>query len=297
MKYLSKLLLIMVTTISIALLSGCSVFSTSEDSAKKTANLVYVNWAEGIAYTNVAKVVLEQKMGYEVEITSSDVDPAFQSIAEGSQDAFMEVWLPVLHKGFVDNYGDQIVDLTAVYDGTQCGLVVPQYVYDDGLTSLNNLSNPTFKSNLDSKIQEMNPGAGIMTMLNEVIVPEYSLEDYTILSVETTPIMLDTLDTAIDNNEWIVATLWKPHWAFAEWGLKFLDEPEGIWSEGRIHIFGRSGIAEDKPELKDFLEDMYLTNAQLSDLMLQFKNSEDSNEVIAEKWVEENEAVVQAWIP
>ncbi len=297
MKFFAKLFLIIGLTISIVALSGCSGSSTSEDSVKKTAKLSYVNWTEGVAYTNVAKVVLEKEMGYEVEITKMDVAEAFKSIADGSQDAFMEVWLPILHKDYVDNYGDQIVDLTAVYDGTYSGLVVPQYVYDAGLTSLNDLSTSTVKSNLESEIHGINPGSGIMMTLNEKIVPEYDLDDYTIQSEETTSLMLDTLGTAIENNEWIVATLWRPHWAFAEWDLKFLDEPEGIWGEGSIHIFGRSGLADDKPELKEFLEDMSLTNAQLSDLMLQIATSEDSNEVVAEKWVEENEDVVQAWIP
>ncbi|MFW6348217.1 MAG: glycine betaine ABC transporter substrate-binding protein, partial [Cyclonatronaceae bacterium] len=71
--------------------------SNEEESADKTARLVYVNWAEGIAYTNLAKNVLEEKMGYEVEITTADVGPAYTSVAQGDYDAFMETWLPVLH--------------------------------------------------------------------------------------------------------------------------------------------------------------------------------------------------------
>jgi len=70
--------------------------------ADKEANLVYVNWAEGVAYTHLAKVLLEEKMGYDVKITAADVGPAYTSIAQGDMDAFMETWLPVLHKDYVE---------------------------------------------------------------------------------------------------------------------------------------------------------------------------------------------------
>ena len=35
----------------------------SSFAADKEANLVYVNWAKGVAYTHLAKVLLEEKMG------------------------------------------------------------------------------------------------------------------------------------------------------------------------------------------------------------------------------------------
>ena len=93
--------------------------------ADKEANFVYVNWAEGVAYTHLAKVLLEEKMGYDVKITAADVGPGYTSIAQGDMDAFMETWLPVLHKDYVEKYKEKIVDLGHVYEGTISGWVVP----------------------------------------------------------------------------------------------------------------------------------------------------------------------------
>ena len=64
-------------------------------------------------------------MGYQVKITAADVAPAYTSIAQGDMDAFMETWLPVLHKDYVEKYQKDIIDLGHVYEGTQSGLVAP----------------------------------------------------------------------------------------------------------------------------------------------------------------------------
>ena len=75
--------------------SGNTSNSTQEKSNKKV-NIGYVNWAEGIAMTNLAKVVLEEKMGYEVDMKQGEAGMVFTSLAGGDMDVFMDGWLPLL---------------------------------------------------------------------------------------------------------------------------------------------------------------------------------------------------------
>src|SRR6056297_2477872 len=140
--------------------AGCQ----SEEQTNKTADLVYVNWAEGIAYTNLAKNVLEEKMGYTVSITSADVGPAYTAIANGDQDAFMETWLPVLHRNYMQRFEEDIVDLGHVYEGTQSGLVVPEYVEIDSISQMNE-----YRDEFDGEIVGIDAGAGIMQTTEELI--------------------------------------------------------------------------------------------------------------------------------
>ena len=63
-------------------LTGCNPNGPKAD-AEKTANLVYVNWAEGVAYTHLAEAVLRDKMGFEVELTAADVAPGYVAVAHG----------------------------------------------------------------------------------------------------------------------------------------------------------------------------------------------------------------------
>ena len=262
-----------------------------EAQEEKVANLVYVNWAEGIAYTNLAKAVLEEKAGYTVNITAADVGPAYTAVAQGDMDAFMETWLPVLHKDYIDKYADKVVDLGHVFEGTQSGLVVPAYVTIDKISQLNE-----HKDKFDGEIVGIDAGAGIMKTTDQLI-DLYDL-DYKLIA-SSGPAMTAALKDAIDNNEWIVVTGWKPHWKFARWDLKFLqqDSDKVMWKEGNIHIMGRKNLEEDKPELAQFLKNMFFTNTQLADLMLKVNQSDEDVSEVARQWMNDNPALVQGWLP
>ncbi len=260
------------------------------DASPKIADLVYVNWAEGVAYTNLAKVILEDKMGYEVTITAADVAPAYAAVAQGDKDAFMETWLPVLHKDYVDRYEGQVVDLGHVYEGTQSGLVVPQYVTIDKISELNDNADK-----FDGEIVGIDAGAGVMKT-TEKVVEEYNLDLELISS--SGPAMTAALKKAVGANDWIVVTGWRPHWMFGRWDLKFLeqDADKMMWQSGNIHIMGRKNLEQDKPELATFLRNYFFTDAQLSDLMIAMRETEDL-EAAAREWMNANPDVVESWIP
>lgn len=193
-KYLNLLSKLGVFILAIGFLSGCA---QNQDN-QKTADLVYINWAEGIAYTNLAKVILEDKMGYDVEITSAGVGPAYTAVAQGDSDAFMETWLPVLHADYYEQFKDQITDLGTVYEGTQSGLVVPSYVEIDSISQLNGVAD-----RFNGEITGIDAGAGIMSTTKNVI-EEYNLELELVQS--SGPAMTSALQSAYNDEEWIVVT-------------------------------------------------------------------------------------------
>ena len=264
---------------------------TEQAAVDKTADLVYVNWAEGIAYTHLVKAILEDKMGYEVELTAADVGPAYTAVAKGDKDAFMETWLPVLHKDYLDKFADQLVDLGHVYEGTQSGLVVPSYVTIDKISELSGA-----KDKFGGKIIGIDAGAGIM-QTTEKVIEDYGL-DLTLVA-SSGPAMAAALQKAIANEEWIVVTGWRPHWKFGRWDLKFLeqDADKVVWKEGNIHIMGRKDLEQDKPELAKLLRNINITDAQLADLMVKIEDADEDVAEVARAWMNANEAVVSAWIP
>jgi len=150
----------MITMMLILFVSSTALFAMGQqggaaENAKK-ANLVYVNWEEGVAYTHLAKAVLEDMMGYEVTITAAEAGIAYTSVAQGDQDAFMESWLPVLHKNYVEQYKKDIVDLGHVFEGTKSGLVVPSYVTIDKISELNDHADK-----FGNRITGIDAGAGV----------------------------------------------------------------------------------------------------------------------------------------
>ena len=76
-------------TIAIAAASAATLGLQAE-----TVKIAYPNWAEGIAMTHLAKVVLEEEMGYDVEMTQADPGVIYAAVAQGDQDLFLDAWLP-----------------------------------------------------------------------------------------------------------------------------------------------------------------------------------------------------------
>jgi glycine betaine/proline transport system substrate-binding protein len=275
-------------------ITGCQKQEETSKSAEKpakTAKLVYVNWSEGVAYTHLAKVVLEDQMGYEVKLTAADVAPGYTAIAQGDMDAFMETWLPVLHKDYVEKYQKDIIDLGAVYEGTQSGLVVPAYMEIDKISQLDSI-----KDELGGKITGIDAGAGVMKTTEQVI-EKYNL-DIKLMS-SSGPAMTAALKNAVDKKRPIVVTGWRPHWMFGKWDLKFLeqDPDKQVWSKGTIHIMGRKDLRADKPELAQFLSNMFLTDPELSSLMLAIADSDADIETAARNWMKDNMDIVKKWVP
>ncbi|PWW08733.1 glycine betaine/proline transport system substrate-binding protein [Paenibacillus cellulosilyticus] len=106
-----------------------------QESGKKV-KLAYVAWDSEIASTNVVKQVLEQRLGYKVEMLQVEAGPMWAGIANGSADAIVAAWLPTTHQDYYDKYQGQFEDLGANLIGTKLGLVVPSYM---DITSIEDL--------------------------------------------------------------------------------------------------------------------------------------------------------------
>lgn len=287
MKRLGLLLTVM---LAIGLLvSGCGGASNTKKADGKTIRIGYVNWSEGVAMTHLAKAVMEEKMGYTVNITMADVAPVFTSVANGDYDVFMDAWLPVTHESYMKEYGDKLLDLGVSFTGARIGVVVPEYVTIDSIEQLN-----TVKDKFGGQIIGIDSGAGIM-MATDRAIADYGLK-YKLLS-GSGPAMTAALKDAVEKKEWIAVTGWNPHWKFATWKLKFLDDPKGSYGKVEdIHIVARKNIESDLPEAAKFFKNFKLDSQQLASLMGSVENSSDPL-TGAKEWMKKNESVVNAWIP
>ncbi len=283
------LLLVMVSVLAFA--AGCgNQEGAHEEQEKGTVKLVYVNWAEGIAMTNLAAAILEDKMGYTVETQVADVGPVYTSIASGDNDAFLDAWLPVTHESYMEEYGDKLVDLGKNYDGARIGIVVPSYVTIDSITQMN-----AHKEKFDGQIIGIDAGAGIMKASDRAI-ETYGLDFE--LAASSGPAMTAALKKAIDENEWVAVTGWKPHWKFARWDLKFLADPEGEYGAvENIHCIVRQGLAADMPDVVEFLRAFHMDDQTLGDLMGKIAEAETADpSAVARTWMNAHMDLVNSWV-
>jgi glycine betaine/proline transport system substrate-binding protein len=94
-------------------------------------------WAGSTANTYIAKNVLEDKLGCEVEITKITEIPAFQAMADGKTDAVLEDWQHVdQYKQYIDKAGTVVQGGPLGVEG-HIGWFIPKFVMDE---------HPEFKS-------------------------------------------------------------------------------------------------------------------------------------------------------
>lgn len=280
-----SLALVLGTTV----LAGCANGDESSKEKKGKVTIGYVNWADDVAMTELAKVILEDKMGYEVETTMADAGVIFTSLADGNTDFFLDLWLPVTHRDYLEQYGDDLVKLGESYNNAKIGTVVPSYVDIDSIDELNSV-----KDKFDGRIIGIDAGAGVM-QATEKAIEEYGL-DYD-LTTGSGPVMTAALSDAIDNKEWIAVTGWEPHWKFSKWDLKFLEDPKNVYGDTETaFVVARKGTKEDMPEVHEFMENFYLELDEIADLMQTIEEGSNIEEDVR-SWVAENEDIVDKWIP
>ncbi len=279
------LCILIATLLTFFMFAGCS----ANTSKKKTVKLGYVNWSEGIAITNLAQAILQEKMGYTVETSMGDVGPVYSSVASGDFDAFLDAWLPSLQKDYADKFGDKYVEIGDIFQGTLVGLVVPNYVTIDSIDQLN-----ANKDKFDGNIVGIDAGAGIMQSTSNAIT-DYGL-DYKLQS-GSGPVMTAELKKAIDAKKWIVVTGWQPHWMFGRWDLKFLKDPKGVYGKPEyIKAIGRKNLSKDMPDVAKFLSNLKLSGDQLNGLMSDIQSSDKDPYDVAKDWMNKNADAVNSWI-
>lgn len=272
-------------------MSSCNSGQKKAKEAKKEITMAYVDgWASGVAMTHVAQVILEQN-GYDVDTKAAAIDLIYASMAQGDVDVFMEAWLPVTHEAKVGKFGDKIVSLNVNTDQARLGLVVPKYVTINSIEELNDVADK-----FDGKIIGIEKGAGITGMTDKVI-EEYGLTNMEQLNSSGIA-MLSELTKAIKEERWVVVAGWAPHWKFGRYELKFLDDPKKIYGETeRIETFARKGFTTDDPWAGEFFTNFHLTDQEAGAILAFFKDGGDDRYATAKKWVEENQDIINRWLP
>lgn len=256
---------------------------------KGSVELTYVEWSSEVASTNVIKTVLEQQ-GYEVEMTSVSASAMWQGVASGDADGMVAAWLPSTHGHYLEQVRDDVVDLGPNLEGTKIGLVVPAYVDVDSIAELN-----AHADEFDEEIIGIDPGAGIMSK-TEKAIEEYGMDDMELVSGSGAT-MTAALKDAIKNEEAVVVTGWTPHWKFARFDLKYLDDPKNVYGGAEeIHTVVRDGLKEDMPEVYRILDRFHWTPADMQQVMVWNREDDADPAETAARWVEENPEKVNAWV-
>lgn len=250
-------------------------------------------WSDAEFATKLAAKLIEDELGQDVELVQTDVAPLYQGVSRGDLDLMMMAWLPQTHADYYARVKDDVETIGTVYDGAKLGWIVPNYIPEDMISSIEDLSKDEVKERLDSTIQGIDPGAGL-TRLSQQAVKDYGLDDYN-LQISSEAGMLTTVDRAMRSEDWFVATSWSPHWMFGKYDVRYIEDPKKSLGEAEhVDILARKGFQEDRPEVAAFLSRMKMPIADLEAGM--FNAQETSYEEAVAQYIEDHPDQVDAWV-
>ncbi len=259
-----------------------------------TVTIAYVEWANAVAITHVAKTILEDE-GFTVELQKVSNADMWANVASGEAHVHLAGWLPDTHADFwgpSGQYTDQIADLGAHFEGAQIGLVVPSYATINSLAQLD-----ADTATYGGEIQGIDPGAGLMqTTQSAIDADTYGLGDWTLID-GSGPAMTDALGTAVDSSQPIVVTGWRPHWMFGKWDLKFLDDPEKAYGNPEaIHTMANKQFVEDSPDMAAFFEHFDWLQLELQEVMVDIQEG-STPEQAARAFVDAHQTEIDELLP
>lgn len=161
----------------------------------------------------------------------------------------------------------------------------------------NNASNDAtvdYSEEVDYKITGIEAGAGVFNAA-ETAVEEYGLDGWEVLASSSGAMTVE-LGEAIANEEPIIVTGWTPHWKFAEYDLKYLEDPKEVFGgEETINTVVREGFEDDAPNAFKLLDQFNWTTDDMEEVMLEISEG-TSEEEAAANWIEKNEDKVAEWV-
>jgi glycine betaine/proline transport system substrate-binding protein len=271
-----------------------SATTSGSAAARRPIRIGWTAWADAEWITRLVTRLLEERLDQPVELVMADIGLQYQGLLNGDLDLMLMAWLPVTHADYYERVAGRVLDLGPVYTGARLGWVVPAYVPRDELGSIADLRSADIRARLGGRIVGIDPGSGLMRASRRA-VRVYELNDWSLVSSSAAG-MAAELDRAIRQHEWVVATAWYPHWIFARYELRYLDDPLGMLGRReQVHALAREGFGTDfPPRVLDFLTRLYVPIDEVEKALL-VANERSMDEAV-QAFIESETARIDYWV-
>ncbi|MCB9098699.1 MAG: ABC transporter substrate-binding protein [Anaerolineales bacterium] len=284
-----------------------------------TIKLVENPWSGSQVNVAVAKILLEEKLGYPVEITSIDENAQWSALASGDLDASLEVWpsghadnaaLYIDEQGSVENIG--LLGPVGVI-----GWFMPTYVLKDhpDLATWEGFTTPDaaalFATAETGDKGQFLAGDQSWVQYDADIIKNLGM-NFEVVTAGSEEALLAALDSAYSREQPILFYFWTPHSVHAEYDLTqvelppYSDECYAKISEGGVdcgyppddlYKIASAQLAEKAPEAYEFLKNLNYTTQDQIQMIAAVELDGKTPEEAARAWIDANQDVWQAWLP
>jgi glycine betaine/proline transport system substrate-binding protein len=302
----------------LALLAACSA-ATPASAPKIPLKLAENPWTGSSVNVNVAKILLEEQLGYEVELVTIDENAQWAALANGDLSATLEIW----PSGHAENVAQYIDGQKVVENLGPLGVVgkiswyVPSYMVEQNpaMATWEGLKDPTvaalFKTAETGDRGQFLAGDPSWVQYDEAIINNLGL-NFQVVQSGSEQAVLAAVDAAVSREEPVLFYFWTPHSVHAKYKLTPVELP--AHSEECYAKAEAGGVDCDYPEDVLFKAAWSELKTKAPDAYELLKNMQYSNEdqiamiaatelegkevaVAAKEWIAANESKWKAWLP
>ncbi|WP_252108647.1 MULTISPECIES: choline ABC transporter substrate-binding protein [unclassified Halomonas] len=263
-----------------------------------TVRFAEVGWTDITATTAMASEVLEA-LGYEPRVDTVSVPIAYAGLRNDDFDVFLGNWMPSM-ASISDPYvedGD-VVRLTENLEGAKYTLAVPQYVYDAGVTSVDDLAEHA--DEFDRRIHGIEAGNDGNELIEQMISDDaYGLGDWQVVDSSEAG-MLSELRTRVPNEEWMVFLGWEPHPMNTNFEMAYLSDADDYFGPNlggaTVYTNTRAGFVEQCPNVGQLLENMSFTLEMENELMASIMDDGVAARDAANAYLKEHDDLLAEWL-
>ncbi|WP_085918689.1 choline ABC transporter substrate-binding protein [Halomonas sp. CSM-2] len=263
-----------------------------------TVRFAEVGWTDITATTALASEVLEG-MGYEARVDTVSVPIAYSGMENGDFDVFLGNWMPSMasisdpyvEKGTVDR-------LTANLEGAKYTLAVPQYVYDAGVTSVEDLAEHA--DQFDQQLHGIEAGNDGNELIQQMIDDDaFGLGDWQLVDSSEAG-MLAELTARVPNEDWMVFLGWEPHPMNTNFDMAYLEGADDYFGPdlggATVYTNTRGGYAEECPNVGELLNNMTFTLEMENQLMGEIMDDGEDPREAARAYLQANDDLLGEWL-
>jgi glycine betaine/proline transport system substrate-binding protein len=290
---------------------------SSQSASGKDCGKVVLNeqaWAGSTANTYIAKNVLEEELGCQVEITKLAEIPVFQAMADGKTDAVLEDWQHVdQYEQYIDKAGTVVQGGPLGVEG-HIGWFIPKFVMDDhpefktweGLKGKEDVFNNEFLGGDPSYVQkdkELIKALGLDLKHVTAGAEPAQVARWSQAYKQKKPVLFYWYTPQYLNQEYDLAEVKLPPRTDANKDCKDDakegGDPEQYKCEYDVTIINKlfsKKFADSGSPAYDMLKKMKLTNEDQEQVAKAIAGDKQDPEEAGADWVKENQDKVDAWL-
>lgn len=298
-------------------LSVALVASMTACQAEKPKKLK-ISWDMSTSYLmdhNIAKILLEDELGYEVEFVGLDNAPAFAGLAAGDID-IGGCWRPT-HDEFINKYPGQVKATDTVMWEGMSYWAVPRYTSEKyGITKFSDLARPEIVELFDKDgdgIAELSGGCpGFAdTLKNDFKIEKAELPYEQIVAAFGAQIVRIT--SGFEKHEDFVFYWWTPQSPMDKFDKVILEDDYGYWPDPEkkpgysgwppctVHYVYRAGLEDEHPEVVELLNRIVTSVEDEGKFLVAIdeqglEKTPEGTEEVARAWISEHRDTVDEWL-